>query len=116
MSALDEVARGKAQATIVDTGSLEFYKEVKAAVFAKNLRILQQSDVFPPAVIVIKKGAIDEATVKRFRDGLLKAHTNPAGRDLMKSWNMDAFELIPADYAASLEAVLKKYPSPGSDR
>ena len=116
IAALDEVARGKAQATVVDTVALEFYKEVKAAVFDKNLKILLQSEPFPSSVIVYKKGALDEAAVKQFRDGLLKAHTIPAGRDMMKSWNIDAFEPIPKEYAMSLDALLKIYPAPGADR
>jgi ABC-type phosphate/phosphonate transport system substrate-binding protein len=116
IAALDEVARGKAQATVVDTVALEFYKEVKAAVFEKNLKILQQSEAFPASVIVYKKGALDEATVKQFREGLLKAHTIPVGGDMMKSWNIDAFEPIPKEYAMSLADILKRYPTPASPR
>ena len=116
LAALDEVARGKAQVTVVDTSALEFYKEVKAVVFEKKLKILQHSEPFPASVIVYKKGALDDATVKQFRDGLLKAHTIPAGRDMMKSWNMDAFEAIPKEYTASLTDLLKLYPVPASPR
>lgn len=115
-AALDEVARGKAQATVVDTIALEFYKEIKAAVFEKNLKILMQSEEFPPSVIVYKKGTLDDATVKQFRDGLLKVHSIPAGRDMMKSWNIDAFEAIPEAYAMSLADILKRFPAPTNPR
>lgn len=114
--ALDAVARGNADATVVDTARLEFYKEIKGPVFAKNLRILQESETFPPAVIVSLKGGLDEATVKQFREGLLKAHTTAAGRDMMKTWNIEAFEPIPDDYANRLAELLKAYPVPPSPR
>ena len=116
IDAFDDVARGNADATVADTARLEFYKEIKGPVFAKNLRVLQESETFPPAVIVTLKGGLDEATVKQFRDGLLKAQTTAAGRDMMKTWNIEAFEPIPDDYAKSLAEVLKAYPVPTSPR
>lgn len=110
--ALDQVARDKAQATVVDLSSLEFYKALKPAVFNNNLRVLEQSDDFPPVAIVVKNGALDPATFKQFRDGLLKAHTNPDGVLLMKSWNIQAFEPVPKAYDKSLTDILKAYPAP----
>ena len=110
--ALDDVARGKAHATVIDTITLEFYKEIKGPVFAKNLTILQQSEAFPPAVIAYMKGALEEETLNQFRDGLLKAHTTQVGRDMMKTWTIEAFEPIPKDFSKSLAEVLKAYPTP----
>lgn len=112
VDALDSVARNKVQATVVSTSWLEFYKEVRGAVFEKNLMVLQQSEPFPPAVIVYRQGGVGEATLKQFRDGLLKAHTVAEGREMMKSWSIDAFELTPKDYDKSLAEVLKAYPAP----
>jgi ABC-type phosphate/phosphonate transport system substrate-binding protein len=108
--ALDNVARGKVQAAIIDAMALEFYKEVRGPVFAKNLRVLQQSDAFPPAVILYKPGTLDQATLNQFRDGLLKAHTNTDGRAMMKSWCIEAFEPVGKDYDKRLAEVLKAYP------
>jgi hypothetical protein len=48
--------------------------------------------------------------MNQFRAGLLKAHTIPNGRDMMKSWNIQEFELILKDYAKSLADVLNAYP------
>jgi ABC-type phosphate/phosphonate transport system substrate-binding protein len=112
VAALDDVGLDKVQATVVDTVGLEFYKEIKGPVFAKNLKVLEQSAPFPPAVIVYKQGTLAEATLKQFRDGLLKAHMSELGRDMMKTWNIDAFEPVPKDYAKSLAEVLKAYPPP----
>ncbi len=110
--ALDEVARENVQATVVDLHGLELYKEIRGPVFEKNLRVLQQSEEFPPVVILYKQGALDQAVLNRFRDGMLKAQTIPAGRDMMQTWHIEAFELIPKDYAKSLAEVLKAYPAP----
>ncbi len=112
VAALDDVGLDKVQATVVDTVGLEFYKEIKGPVFAKNLKVMEQSESFPPAVIVYKKGKLAEATLNQFRDGLLKAHTSELGRDMMKTWNIDAFEPVPKDYAKRLADVLKAYPPP----
>jgi ABC-type phosphate/phosphonate transport system substrate-binding protein len=108
--ALDNVAREKVDATVVDRNGLEFYKEIRGPVFAKNLRILQESEDFPPAVVVYKPGTLEQKTVDQFRAGMLKAHTIPDGRAMMKSWNIQEFEAIPKDYAKSLADVLKAYP------
>jgi ABC-type phosphate/phosphonate transport system substrate-binding protein len=110
--ALDQVARGKVEVTVVDQTNLDFYKDIKPAVFDNNLRILAQSEDFPPVAIVVKKGGLDPASVKQFRDGLLKADTNAEGRELMKSWNIQAFEAVPKDYAQKLAEILKAYPPP----
>ncbi len=111
IEALNQVARNEANATIVDSLWLDAYKEVRGPVFAKNLRILQQSEVVPPAVVVYKKGALPQATVDTIRNGLLKAHAGMRGRDLMNLWSIDAFESVPKDYAKSLESMLKEYPT-----
>ncbi|MBI2806553.1 MAG: PhnD/SsuA/transferrin family substrate-binding protein [Planctomycetes bacterium] len=109
---LDQTARGKTDATVVDTATLEFYKEVKSAVFAKNLVVLRESEVFPPAVILYRAGGVDSKILARFRNGLLKAHETEMGRDMMKEWNIDAFAPIPKDFDDRLTAILKAYPSP----
>ncbi len=111
-AALATGAREKTAATVIDRNGLEFYKEVRGPVFEKNLRILQESEDFPPAVVVYKPGALDEKTLDQFRTGLLKAHTIPVARDMMKTWKIQQFEAIPTDYAKSLADVLKAYPPP----
>jgi ABC-type phosphate/phosphonate transport system substrate-binding protein len=112
IDSMDEVCRGKAEATIVDTIGLEFYKDVKGPCFEKNLRILQQSEPFPSAVIVCKQGVLPEATINQFRDGLISAHKTAEGKDMMSMWKIKAFEPIPDSYAESLSQVLKAYPLP----
>jgi ABC-type phosphate/phosphonate transport system substrate-binding protein len=112
VDALDGVCKGNAQAAMVDSITLAFYKDIKGPCFAKNLRVFKQSDAFPPAVIVYKQGALPSATLNQFRDGLLKAHKNPVGADMMKMWSIDGFELPPENFSQMLADTLKMYPSP----
>jgi len=111
---MDDVCRGKIDAVIVDALDLKFYREQKPAVFSKNLRILQQSDRFPHAVIVYKDGAVKDMTLKQFRAGLLKAHTIDENKDLFDLWKLRSFEAPPANFDAVLDASLKAYPPPSS--
>jgi ABC-type phosphate/phosphonate transport system substrate-binding protein len=110
--ALDNVAQGKTDAALVNKAGLDFYKEVKGPVFAKNLRILKQSDHFPPAVVVHRKGAPAEPMLTQFREGLQKVTTIALGREMLKTWSIETFVPIPKDYNARLESVLKAYPPP----
>jgi ABC-type phosphate/phosphonate transport system substrate-binding protein len=111
-AALDAVAAGAVDAAVIDLNGLEFYKEIRGPVFAKNLRVLEQSAAFPPAVVAYKKGTVDARTLDAFTGGLLKAHTIPDGRDMMKSWNFEQFSPVPEDYARSLADVLRAFPPP----
>jgi ABC-type phosphate/phosphonate transport system substrate-binding protein len=107
--ALDDVVRGKVQAAVVDGVSLECYQQVKSGCFAR-LKVLKQSEVFPAAVIAYREGALDAATLTRFRDGMIGANQNPRGRDLMAMWKLTAFEDVPADFAQTLANIARAYP------
>lgn len=110
--ALDQVAFEKVDVAVIDVFALEFYKEVKGPTFKNHLRVLAESDIFPPSVIVYKKGGPEEKVLKQFRDGLLKAHQVEDGREMMKEWNIDAFEAVPKDYSERLANIAKLYPAP----
>jgi ABC-type phosphate/phosphonate transport system substrate-binding protein len=112
MGSMDQVARGKVDATVVDTISLSFYKDIKLAVFNKNLRVLEESEAFPAAVIAYKHGALKDATLKQFCGGLSNAHRNAEGKEMMLMWGIEGFEPVPASYTKSLADVIKLYPSP----
>jgi ABC-type phosphate/phosphonate transport system substrate-binding protein len=110
--ALNDLCKGKVDAVVVDSISLAFYKDIKGPVFDKNLRVLVASEPFPAAVIAYKDGAVTTKVIGQFREGLLKAHDNPVGADMMKMWSIDGFELPPANYAEMLTRCLKEYPAP----
>ena len=112
MDALDDLCRGKSDAVLVDSIGLSKYKALKQFHFQNNLWVLKESEAFPSAVIAYRQGAVDAATVTKFRDGLLKAHENAVGRDMMQMWSIEAFELPPQNYSQSLAECLKAYPLP----
>jgi ABC-type phosphate/phosphonate transport system substrate-binding protein len=110
-AALDDVIRRKVDGAVVDGVSLESYQLIKPGCFS-GLKVAQQSEVFPAAVVAYRPGALDETTLARFRDGLLKAHQNTRTRELMFMWRLTAFEAVPDDYQRNLTEIRKVYPGP----
>jgi ABC-type phosphate/phosphonate transport system substrate-binding protein len=109
--ALDDVIRGKVQGAIVDSALLEWYGRLKPGCHS-GLKIVKRSEVFPAAVIVYRKGALDDATLQRFRKGMLDAHQNTKSNELMRMWSLTGFERIPEDYQQTLTDIRKAYPAP----
>src|SRR5207302_5268891 len=71
--ALDDVFDRVVQVCVVDGVSLDCYKRRKPGRFAK-LKIVYSSETFPAAVVAFRPGILDEATLKRFRDGMIHAN------------------------------------------
>jgi ABC-type phosphate/phosphonate transport system substrate-binding protein len=109
---LDDVCRTKADAIIVDTIALNFYKDIKGPFFEKNLRILAEHRRFPSPVIVYCQGGLNDATVAKIRDGMTAAHENPKCKEMLDLWQIDAFAPIPKTYAAELAETLKTFLPP----
>jgi ABC-type phosphate/phosphonate transport system substrate-binding protein len=107
--ALDDVINGRSQAAIVDRVALDNYQESKPALAAK-LRVLQQSEPFPPSVIAYIPGGVDESILKRFREGMLNASQTPQSRSLLKLCRITSFEDAPADFERWLADIAKAYP------
>jgi ABC-type phosphate/phosphonate transport system substrate-binding protein len=110
-AALDAVADGKAQGTVVDAAELEGFRKGKPGR-ARRLKVLLRSEAFPCGVIACHKGRFSPAQLKRFRAGLVKARSTPRGRQLLQMLRLSGFEAVPADYSASLDAIAKAYPPP----
>lgn len=113
-SALNDVATGKVDATVVDGNAWEDYKWIEP-VKSRRLRPLMQSEVFPTGVIVYKQGGVPDSTLQKFKDGLSVAHTKVEGKTLMQLWKLTRFDNIPADYQDTLNNIVKAYPPPISD-
>jgi ABC-type phosphate/phosphonate transport system substrate-binding protein len=109
--ALDDVLRGKLQGVVTDTMALEEYEAIKPGCFAR-LKVVKQSEPFPPAVIAYREGALDADTLHRFRDGMIRANQSPRGRDLMSIFKMTAFESVPDNYGQMIAEILRHYPAP----
>jgi ABC-type phosphate/phosphonate transport system substrate-binding protein len=108
-AAIEAVLTGKAQATVIDDLALASYKERKA-MRAKLFKAAASSQTFPAAVVAYRQGALDDATLERFRTGMVSASREERGRHLLMMFNLTGFERIPADYEQTLEKIVRTYP------
>ena len=109
--ALDDVVDKVAAAAVVDGVAFESYKRRKPGRVSK-LRVVLTSEIFPTAVIAFKPGSVDEATLNKFREGLVGANHNIMGRQMLTLWKLTAFEAVPDDYETTLVEIIKTYPPP----
>src|SRR5262249_47067695 len=109
--ALDDVFGGTAQAALLDAVDLVAYQKEGPARAAK-LKILQQSEPFPCAVVAYRKGALDQADLERFRDGMLASKSNRQGQELLNLCRITSFEAVPDNYDQMLQDVAQAYPPP----
>lgn len=108
--ALDDVVDGEAQAAVVDGVALDCYKRRKPGRFVQ-LRELSQSELFPCSVVAYHAGRVDDTTLKRFRDGLIRVNQRPGSKPVLMLWKMTGFEPIPADYEQMVTDIAKAYPA-----
>jgi len=106
------VVYGDAQVALVDQLALDDYQKSHPARL-NRLRVLHQSEPFPPSVIVYHAGSVEEATLKRFREGLLQAGKTERARALLKMCRITGFAEVPGDYESLLGEIIKAYPPPG---
>lgn len=112
---LYDVVDNLIQATLVDSASfLSFAAECPGA--AKKLKILQKSEVFPPAVIAYRKDNLDAETLKRCRDGLNGASRNPKATFMLNLVRLEGFDITPKNYDAQLKKSLELYPDSAIER
>ncbi|HVS36730.1 MAG TPA: PhnD/SsuA/transferrin family substrate-binding protein [Gemmataceae bacterium] len=109
--ALDDVVDDNAQGAVVDEIAFNIYCKDKPGRGAR-LKVLQQSESFPCAVIAYQPGGLTQKQVDAFRDGLLKAHDNPEAKPLLQANHITGFEAVPAGYEKELGDILKAYPPP----
>jgi ABC-type phosphate/phosphonate transport system substrate-binding protein len=107
--ALDDVVDGKVQAAAVDQAALEAYKRRKPGRFNK-LKELVRSQVFPPVVVAYYGSTLDEAMLRRFKDGLLGASRKEKGEMLLTLSRLSGFVNVPDDFRRVLADTLKAYP------
>jgi ABC-type phosphate/phosphonate transport system substrate-binding protein len=107
--AIDDVVDGIVNATVVDGVALEAYRRRKPGRF-KKLKELSRSQPFPPAVVAYYGSVLDQATLRRFRAGLLGAARKEKGQMLLTLSRLTAFESVPADFGSALTRTRKAYP------
>jgi ABC-type phosphate/phosphonate transport system substrate-binding protein len=109
--ALDDLVDNLVQAAIVDGVSVECYQRRKPGRFSR-LKMLDQSEIFPAAVVAYHPGGLDDAILRQFREGMINANKAPLGRQFMTLWKLSGFEAIPADYEQIMTDIIKSYPAP----
>jgi ABC-type phosphate/phosphonate transport system substrate-binding protein len=110
-TALDDILLGKVAAALVDQASLDNYKDVNPGRFAR-LRVVEQSDPFPPMGLFYVPGKTPADIVEKFRTGMLKANDSARSRDAMSTFKITSFELVPTEYATWVADIVKAYPEP----
>jgi ABC-type phosphate/phosphonate transport system substrate-binding protein len=113
-AALDQVADGTIQAAIVDKQALDNYEKMKPGWFSE-VKIAQESEPFPATVVSYVDGGIEEATLRRFREGLIKANQTRTGKQVLGMCRITAFKDIPADFEQTLQNIAKVYPPPDAE-
>jgi len=111
--AIFDVIEGRAGCTIIDCSTFMYFQRVNPGQF-QNLKVLTQSEVFPNACIVAKKGGLDAKTIEKFKTALFKAQNDPIGKPMLTTWKLKGFAPVPEDYPAQLKAIEKAYPVPAS--
>ncbi len=107
--ALDDCVDGKVQAVAVDRAALEAFKRRKPGRF-KQLKDVAHSGPLPPAVVAYYGSNLDEATLRRFKDGLLGASKKERGQTLLTMFHLTGFQEPPEDFAKVLAETRKTYP------
>jgi ABC-type phosphate/phosphonate transport system substrate-binding protein len=111
--ALNDVVKGAAQATVTDGATLACFKDTYPGQ-GRRLKVLAESDPFPPTVIAYREGTLSPDALRKFHDGMANAHATTSGNNLMMLLKMSRFEPIPADYESLLAGVMKNYPPPAA--
>jgi len=109
--AIDDVIDDAAQAAVIDDADLTAYRKKYPDYFAK-VKVLQQSEAFPCAVIAYYPGTLSDELAERFRSGMLAAKSTRQGRTMMQMCRITSFEDIPADFERMLSNIAKAYPAP----
>jgi len=109
--ALEDLVEHRAQVVVTDMSGVRTYQRLKPGRYAR-LRILEQSDPFPPGVTVYMKGKLDPDARQRFLAGMTDVHKTESGARLMSFMGIKEFQPVPADYIKQVTDKLKDYPPP----
>ncbi|HKA07459.1 MAG TPA: PhnD/SsuA/transferrin family substrate-binding protein [Gemmataceae bacterium] len=109
--AINKVIEGDADVTVADQAAWNYFQKLYPGA-SGNLRVLAKSEVFPPTVIAFKKGSLDDAVIKKVREGLLTAHETSKVAKLLNLIKVEKFDQVPGGYDETLKECLKAYPAP----
>jgi ABC-type phosphate/phosphonate transport system substrate-binding protein len=109
--ALDDLAEKNADAAVVDEMDLEDYRK-ELPKTAARLRVLVESEKFPPVTVAYQPGRLDQNTANKILQGMIEANKTERGRKLVKLCRLTAFDRVPGDFDQGLAEILKAYPPP----
>jgi len=110
-NALEDVHEGLIGGAIVERGAYEEYCRSWPQRGAR-LKVLLQSEIFPPGVIAYHARKLPAEIVRRVREGMINANQTKEGKDLLDLCRMTGFETAPADYLKALQDIAQAYPDP----
>ncbi len=113
--AIQKVIDGEADLTVTDHSAWNYFQKLYPGA-SKNLKVMAESEEFPPTVLVYKKAGVDETALKKLRDGLLTAHETAKAVQLMRSVRIERFGPLPDGFEATVAACLKAYPPPRAEK
>ena len=76
------------------------------------MKEVAHSEPFPPVVVAYYGSKLDEATLQRFKDGLLGASKKERGQTLLTMFHLTAIETPAEDFGKVLAETRKAYPPP----
>lgn len=112
---IHKVQDKEADITVADFADWSYFQKLYPGP-SQTLRVLAKSDVFPSTVLAFKKGNLDEAILKKIREGFLTVHKTAKGARMMGLIRIEKFDAVPADYQETLTACIKSYPKSLSDK
>src|SRR5262245_7899211 len=112
--AIHKVIDGGADVTAADQAAWVHFQKLYPGA-SGNVRVLSESDAFPPTVLVIKKGGLDDAMVQKMRDGFLTAHQSAKSARLLTFMRVERFAEVPAGFEEAAAECKKEYPAPPRD-
>jgi ABC-type phosphate/phosphonate transport system substrate-binding protein len=113
--AIHQVIDGEADVTVADSASWNYFQKLFPGR-SQNIRVLAESEVFPPTVLAYKKRSLDDTTLKAIRDGLMSATDNPKAVRIMNLIRVERFDAVAADYIDAIKACRKAYPTPLAEK
>jgi ABC-type phosphate/phosphonate transport system substrate-binding protein len=108
---LSSLLDGYTQAAVVEKEDLDSFVRSNLAA-EKKLKVLVQSEPFPPGAFVYNKGGLTDDALRRFRDGMISAQKNEEGRALLDLSDFRGFETIPDNFDQMLARILEAFPPP----
>jgi len=106
---IEDVIDGKARAGVVTKSNLAVFQERKPGRY-KRLKVVHESPVFPPAVVMYNERYADKDKLRRFEDALLRSNQTSEGNRVLTLYKLKGFERLPPDFDERVKDIAKQFP------